>query len=180
MTGLRAHRALEQATPGLKTHLICHQTRGVQQHLILWNPLLIDGTAPTPGRGALRTGQGRGAGSDPGNRPAEPGIFLQEARGKGRRAYLLPTGLRGAQVYRGDLLTTWKLARVGAPDAHGVGWCLCAKDGAGPRACGQQGSKQRGEQRREQRREQKEGQRARARRGNPPFAGPSSRLNYPG
>lgn len=59
MTGLRAHRALEQATPGLKTHLICHQTRGVQHHLILWNPLLIDGTAPTSGRGALRTGQGR-------------------------------------------------------------------------------------------------------------------------
>lgn len=179
MTGLRAHRALEQATPGLKIHLICHQTRGVQHHLILWNPLLIDGTAPTPGRGALRTGQGRGAGSDPGDRPAEPGIFLQEARGKGRRAYLLPTGLRGAQVYRGGLLTTWKLACVGAPDfppAHGVGWCLCAKDGAGPRACGQQGSKQRGEQRREQ----KEGQRARARRGNPPFAGPSQWLNYPG
>ena len=56
MTGLRAHRALEQATPGLKIHLICHQTRGVQHHLILWNPLLIDGIAPTPGRGAVVLG----------------------------------------------------------------------------------------------------------------------------
>lgn len=38
---------------GLKIHLICHQTRGVQHHLINWNPLLIDGTAPTPGRGVV-------------------------------------------------------------------------------------------------------------------------------
>ena len=164
--------------PGWKIHLICHQTRGVQHHLIIWNPLLIDGTAPTPGRGALRTGQGRGAGPDTGDRPAEHGIFLQETRGKGRRAYLLPTGLRGAQVYRGGLLTTWKLACVGAPDfppAHGVGWCLCAKDGAGPRACGQQGSKE----------ASREGSRKRGRErelegGIPPFAGPSSWLNYPG
>lgn len=38
---------------GLKIHLICHQTRSVQHHLINWNPLLIDGTAPTPGRDVL-------------------------------------------------------------------------------------------------------------------------------
>lgn len=38
---------------GLKIHLICHQMGGVQHHLISWHPLLIDGTAPTPGRGGL-------------------------------------------------------------------------------------------------------------------------------
>lgn len=38
---------------GLKIHLICHQTKSVQRHLISWSPLLIDGTAPTPGRGGL-------------------------------------------------------------------------------------------------------------------------------
>ncbi len=77
---------------GLKSHLICHQTRGVQHHLISWHPLLIDGTAPTPGRGVLGVRH---------NRPRGRAVVLvpsQEIGQRSREAFFRKYGYRKVRI----------------------------------------------------------------------------------
>lgn len=80
---------------GLKIHLICHQTRGVQHHLISWSPLLIDGTAPPPGREVLGVRH---------DRPRGRAVVLgpsQEIGQRSREAFFRKRGYKdGAHICR--------------------------------------------------------------------------------